>query len=105
MEGQSTKPWYTPIVDWLKLNGGDLILDNILKYATQAIAGIGGFYGWALKVVLKYVIIPFIRHAKQHIKRVKDGNVELDKLTEVTNDPTKTNTEVIAAEDDFFTRP
>jgi hypothetical protein len=108
-ESQSTKTksnWYDPIVDWLKFNSGSALLDLIMKYGGNYVASIaGGFYGWILKTAFKYVVLPFLKHAKNHILHVKEGKEELAKLTEVTSDPTKTNTEVVAAEDDFFTRP
>lgn len=103
---KNTTAWYDPIVDWLKLNGGNALLDLILKYGGNYVASLaGGFYGWILKVVFKHIVVPFIKHTKKHIERVQDGKEELVKLNEVINDPTKTNPEVVAAEDDFFTRP
>lgn len=103
---KTTASWYDPIVDWLKLNGGNALLDLILKYGGSYVASIaGGFYGWILKVAFKHLVIPFLKHAKKHIENVQDGKEELAKLNEVINDPTKPNSEVILAEDDFFTRP
>lgn len=106
-ESQSTtKKWYEPIVDWLKLNGGTYMADWLMANGGAYIKGLGlGFWGFVLVKAFKWIALPIIRKFKNHLKNEAAANEKLDVLIPIITKPGVTNEEIIAAEDDFFNRP
>jgi len=104
-ESQSNK-WYKPILDWLKLNGGDYVSSLILKYGGDFIkSAVGGFWGKVLFLAYKWIAVPLVKAYAKHKKNNIIAKEKLERLNEVIKNPSSTNADIIAAEDNFFNRP
>lgn len=105
-ESQSTKKWYEPIVDWLKLNGGTLVADWLMANGGTYIKSLGlGFWGFLIGVAYKWIALPIIRHYKNQIKNEAAAKPILEAHEAIINKPEVTHEEVTASEDNFFNRP
>ena len=105
-ESQSTKKWYEPIVDWLKLNGGTFIANWLMANGGTYIKGLGlGFWGFLLGAAYKWIAIPIIRKWKKHNENVAAAKPILEKHEEIIHEPGVTHDEITESEDNFFNRP
>lgn len=105
MDSQSKK-WYSPILDWLKTNGGNYILGLIAQYGGSWVkTTFSGFWGTVILLAYKYIALPIVKKAQRYLKASSEAEKKEEAYNEIVKKPDATHEDLIKAGDDFFTRP
>ncbi|MFN3453437.1 MAG: hypothetical protein ACK41T_00655 [Pseudobdellovibrio sp.] len=102
-DSQSKSKWYTPILDWLKLDSGMLFIDFLMLNGGKYI--LKTFVGMRAKIFIfiwKWVALPFLRRTKIYLKNQKEAQKELEEYERIINDPNTTDEERAKADEDFL---
>lgn len=102
MSESQSKKWYEPILDWLKLNGGQATIDFILANGGTWIAtAIGGFWGKVVSLFYKILALPLLKRLRNKLQNEAEEKEKLEKYKEEISKE-QTDEERVKSESDFL---